>query len=80
LKFFLGLGYPEVLFLESSKGNYEFPTRPKSKVGLEGETAPMPVSGTGVGLLLIVGSSSGPVKMIMACGWTTPKTKFPDTP
>jgi hypothetical protein len=67
------------LFLELSKGNYEFPTRPKSKVGIEGRITLKPVSNTGEGLLLKIRSCIGQVKMIMACGWTTPKTTPPIT-
>jgi hypothetical protein len=63
------------LFLELSKGNYEFLTRPKSKIGFEIGTTLKPVSVPGEGLLLKIGSCFGPEKVIMACGWTTPKTK-----
>jgi hypothetical protein len=53
-----------------SKGYYEVPTRPKSKVDSDVVTTPMLVASIGEGLLLKKGSSFGPVKMIMACGWT----------
>jgi hypothetical protein len=61
--------------LELSKGYYEVPIRPKGKVGFELVTTPKPVSYTGEGLLLMKVSDLYPVKIMMANGWTTPKTK-----
>jgi hypothetical protein len=63
------------LFLELSKGYYEVPNRPKSKVGFEVVTKETPVSNTGEGLLFMKVSVIDPKKM-MANGWTTPKTKY----
>jgi hypothetical protein len=81
LKFFLYLetGHGGFCFWSCPKGNYEVPIRPKSKVGFEADPITKPVSGNGVGLLWIIGARSGSVKMIMASGWTTSKTKPPMT-
>jgi hypothetical protein len=75
----LGIGLEGVLLLELSKGYYEVPIRPKSKVGFENRTISKPVSRTGEGLPVIERSSFGSVMMILACGWTTPKIRPPLT-